>query len=361
MDLSTRYDRMGKKISLLQGNELGKLIDKIDPHLWSYENNEWTIDIGSMNNDDLNQIDNLISRMQSLQHNNSSTLSSSVASSVVQTPLSSASATPSASSISYRSGNISGSPSVASTSSPTASFPLPTNININQTNVSIRNRTSSSSSSSSSSSHPSQSPHYDGINISRDKEEGDEAMNPQRDMNNIDNETQTKETNKRERETDGLSVLAGIISSSLDNSNNNNNNNNNISHIANDESNNNNNGIDIEQEGRDRTSSTSTPSSSASTSPTNTNTNSSQSKLYSKRQKLNHPTINLKKYKDGGEVDIGDGEMINILPETSKKRYQCKVCKSVFSDRSQIKFHMRIHSDEKPYQCNFVSCYFFVI
>ena len=37
---------------------------------------------------------------------------------------------------------------------------------------------------------------------------------------------------------------------------------------------------------------------------------------------------------------------------TNEKPYECDVCEKRFSDSGALKSHMRIHTNEKPYECD---------
>jgi len=37
---------------------------------------------------------------------------------------------------------------------------------------------------------------------------------------------------------------------------------------------------------------------------------------------------------------------------TNEKPYECDMCEKRFSDASNLKVHMRTHTNEKPYECD---------
>lgn len=46
------------------------------------------------------------------------------------------------------------------------------------------------------------------------------------------------------------------------------------------------------------------------------------------------------------QIDSADDE------EKSKKRYKCKLCGKLLSNRNSLNYHMQLHSEEKPFLCN---------
>ena len=57
---------------------------------------------------------------------------------------------------------------------------------------------------------------------------------------------------------------------------------------------------------------------------------------------------------------VHQGSIITFHHEEDKKKYQCTVCKIIFSYESQLEWYGNTHTDNKPFKCPSKTCPKFV-